>query len=318
MNRFRINEVDKIEILTLADNYLDLLSGDNSPIIARAVPVKDMEVSNSILAEHGFSALIKCTTKDKTRTMMFDFGFSPDAAARNADALNVDLTEVEAVALSHGHMDHFQGIEEVATRIGQKGLEFVLHPVAFRTNRFLVPVPDVKVGFPALEKERVEKVGFRIVETKEPYSLLDGDVLFLGEVPRKTSFEKGMPMAFYTENGQEIWDPIEDDTAMVMNLSGKGLVVISGCSHSGIINSVEYAREITGINKVHVAMGGFHLTGPAFEPIIDNTVKAMKEIAPDYVVPTHCTGRKAILAFERVMPDQFILNMSGTKLTFTA
>jgi len=65
-------------------------------------------------------------------------------------------------------------------------------------------------------------------------------------------------------------------------------------------------------------MGGFHLTGPAFEPIIDNTVKAMKEIAPDYVVPTHCTGRKAILAFERVMPDQFILNMSGTKLTFTA
>ena len=81
---------------------------------------------------------------------------------------------------------------------------------------------------------------------------------------------------------------------------------------------MKYAQEVTGINKVHVVMGGFHLTGPVFEPIINDTVKSMKEIRPDYVIPTHCTGRKAALAFEKAMPDQFILNMSGTKLTFVA
>lgn len=318
MDRFKVNEIDKIEILTLEDNYIDIASGDNSAIVSRPVPLKDMQLTNSILAEHGFSALVSCTTKDRTRTMLFDFGFSRDIAARNADALNVDLAEVETAVLSHGHIDHFGGLTEMAAKIGKRGLELVVHPAAFKPNRYLLPVPGFKIGMPSPEKGKIEEAGFRIVETKEPYSLLDEDVLFLGEIPRRTSFEKGMPTAFYEENGKEIWDAIEEDTAVAMNIRGKGLVILSGCAHSGIINTVKYAQEVTGINKVHVVMGGFHLTGPVFEPIINDTVKSMKEIRPDYVIPTHCTGRKAALAFEKAMPDQFILNMSGTKLTFVA
>lgn len=250
--------------------------------------------------------------------MIFDFGFSTDVATRNADALDVDLTEVEAAALSHGHIDHFGGLNDLATKIGKRGLEFVAHPAVFRSNRYLVPLPNLKIGAPTLERGKIEEAGFRIVETKEPFSLLDGDVLFLGEVPRRTSFEKGMPMAFYEENGKEMWDPTEDDTGLVMLIRGKGLAILSGCAHSGIINTVKYARELMGINKVHLVMGGFHLTGSAFESIIDDTVEAMKKIGPNYIIPAHCTGRKAVLAFEKAMPDQFILNMSGTKLTFTA
>jgi 7,8-dihydropterin-6-yl-methyl-4-(beta-D-ribofuranosyl)aminobenzene 5'-phosphate synthase len=318
MAKFQVNEVDKVEILTLADNYIDLLSGDNSPVVMRAIPVKDMRMTNSVLAEHGFSALIKTTTAGKTRTMLFDFGFAKDIAARNAEALNIDLTEVEAAALSHGHMDHYGGLAEMAAKIAKKGLELVLHPTAFRQNRYFEPIPGIKVILPTLEKEEVEKAGFRIVPTKQPFSLLDGEVMFLGEIPKKTSFEKGLPYAFYEENGVKSWDPIEDDSALVMNVRGKGLVILSGCAHSGIVNTAEYARDITGINKVHVVMGGFHLTGPAFEPIINDTVSSIKEIGPDYIVPTHCTGRKAILAFEKAMASQFILNMSGTKLTFAA
>ncbi|MCK4818229.1 MBL fold metallo-hydrolase [bacterium] len=318
MDRFKINEVDKVEILTLVDNYIDLASDDNSDIVSRGTPIKDMQLKNSILADHGFSALIKCTTKEKTRTMIFDFGFSTDVATRNANALDVDLAEVEAAALSHGHIDHFGGLNDVAIKIGKRGLEFVAHPAVFRSNRYLVPLPNLKIGAPALEREKIEEAGFRIVETKEPYSLLDGDVLFLGEIPRRTSFEKGMPTAFYEENGKEMWDPIEDDTGLAMIIRGKGLAILSGCAHSGIINEVEYARELMGINKVHLVMGGFHLTGSAFEPIIDDTVISMKKIGPNYIIPTHCTGRKAVLAFEKAMPGQFILNMSGTKLTFTA
>ena len=318
MAQIELNHVDKVEIWTLEDNYVDLVSGNNSDIITRAVIAKDMQLTNSILAEHGFSALVTTTTKEKPRTMLLDFGCSEDVVARNAAALGVDLTKVEVAALSHGHIDHFGGMTQVAARIGKKGLELVLHPVAFRRNRYMEPRQDTKFRMPPLEEEKVKASGFKVTKSKEPLLLLNGDVLFLGEIPRRTSFEKGLPWAFYEEHGQKVWDPTEDDTALVMNLGSKGLVVLTGCAHSGIVNTVEYAREITGINKVHAVMGGFHLTGPAFEPIIDDTVKAMKQIGPDYVIPTHCTGRKAALAFEKAMPSQFLVNMSGTKLIFTA
>ena len=318
MGEFTPNPVDRLEIWTLADNYVDLASGDNSSIVSRAIPVKDMQITNSVLSEHGFSATVTATTNEKPRTMLLDFGFSEDVVARNAAALGVDLTKVEVAALSHGHMDHFGGLAQVAARIGKRGLGLVLHPAAFRRGRYVEPVPGMKVDLTPLEKEKVKASGFKITESKEALLLLDGDALFLGEIPRRTSFEKGQPNACYEEKGKIVWDPTEDDTAMAMNLGSKGLEVLSGCAHSGIINTVEYAREITGINKVHVVMGGFHLTGPAFEPIIDDTIESMKRIGPDYVIPTHCTGRNAILAFEKAMPGQFLVNMSGTKLTFAA
>ena len=318
MAQFALNKVDKLEIWTLEDNYVDLVSGDNSAMVTRAIPVKDMQITNSVLAEHGFSAIVTTTTKDKPRTMLFDFGFSEDVVARNSAALGVDLTKVEVAALSHGHGDHFGGLAQVAARIGKKGLGLVLHPAAFRRNRYMEPMQGLKFRMPPLEEENVEASGFKVTKSKEPLLLLNGDVLFLGQIPRRTSFEKGLPYAFYEENGQSIWDPTEDDTALVMNLGSKGLVVLSGCAHSGIINTVEYAREITGMNKMHAVMGGFHLTGPAFEPIIDETVRSMKRVGPDYVIPTHCTGRKAVLAFENAMPGQFVANMSGTKPTFLA
>ena len=318
MPQVKLNQVDRVEIWTLADNYVDLTSGDNSAIVVRAKPVKDRQVTNSVLAEHGFSAIVTTMTEEQPRTMLLDFGFSEDVVARNAAALGVNLTKVEVAALSHGHLDHFGGLAQVAARIGKKGLELVLHPVAFRRNRYMEPTQDMKFRMPPLEEEKVEAAGFKVTKSKEALLLLNGDVLFLGEIPRRTSFEKGLPWAFYEENGQRVWDPTEDDTALVLNLGNKGLIVISGCAHSGIVNTVEYAREITGISKVHAIMGGFHLTGPAFEPIIDDTIKSIKRIGPDYIIPTHCTGRKAILAFEKAMPGQFLVNMSGTKLTFAA
>jgi len=314
-----LNAVDKVEILTLSDNYIDLTALDNSGIVLRGTPLThDMELRNSFLAEHGFSAVIKYMRKEVARTIVFDFGLAWDVAARNADTSGVDLTEVEAAVLSHGHIDHFGGLAEVAKRIVKPGIGFVVHPSVFRLKRYVTTLTDSKLYQPILKRQEVEELGFRIVDTKDPYLILDGDVLFLGEVGRKTSFEKGMPNAFYEQDGQEIWDPVDDDTGIAINLSGRGLVIVSGCSHSGIINTIEHARMVTGVDKVHAIVGGFHLGGPSFEPIIDDTIRCMKEINPDYVVPTHCTGRKAMLAFEKAMPNKFILNMVGTKLTFSS
>ena len=313
-----LNEVDKVEIQTLQDNYIELTAMDNSAVILRAKIAKDGVINNSILAEHGYSAIIKTTTGDKTRTMLFDFGFSENGAAFNADALDVEMGAVEVMALSHGHTDHIGGLERLVKMIGKDEIELVLHPSAFRFPRYLKAREDLKAYFVKFTREMVENTGARVVETREPYSLLDGNVLFLGEIERKTDFEKGFPIAHYEEDGVEKWDPIEDDTSIVMNVKGKGLVVLSGCAHSGIVNTVQYARTVTGIDRIFAIMGGFHLSGPAFEPIIGRTTEELKKFKSDYVVPTHCTGRKAIAHIEKEMPDQFIMNMSGTKLTFAA
>ncbi|MBW2202954.1 MAG: MBL fold metallo-hydrolase [Deltaproteobacteria bacterium] len=303
-----INEVDKIEILTLQDNYVDLISRDNTEMVQRAMPIKDMKVQNSILAEHGFSSMVTITKGDKARSILFDFGFSSHGAALNADALSVDLSTIEAAVLSHGHLDHVGGLAELVERVGRKGIEIVLHPQAFRNPRYLKITEDSRINFPPFTREKVDK----------PYPLLDGDIFFLGEIPRITDFEKGLPIAYYQEKGEERWDDIADDSSIIANVKGKGLVVLSGCGHSGIVNTVMYSKEISGVDKIYAVMGGFHLTGPEMASVIEPTVRGLKRIDPAYIIPTHCTGRDAILKIEKEMPDSFILNMSGTKLTFAA
>jgi 7,8-dihydropterin-6-yl-methyl-4-(beta-D-ribofuranosyl)aminobenzene 5'-phosphate synthase len=318
METIRLNPVDKVEIITLEDNYIDIAAMDNSDIVTRAMPLKGNEFKNSILAEHGFAAVVRTTTANTANTMIVDFGLSQDVAARNADALSLDLSRVEAAVLSHGHIDHFGGLIKIGEMIGKKDVELVAHPSAFKADRFLMAGAGFKIIMPTPVEAEIESAGFKIVKKNEPYAMLGNKVLFLGEIPRLSEFEQGMPNAFSGPEGDEELDLLEDDTAVVLHLAGKGIVVLSGCAHSGIVNTVNYAKEITGITKLHAVVGGFHLTGPMFEPIIEDTVLALKEMHPDYIVPTHCTGRKAIFRFEKEMPEAFVLNMSGTKLTFSA
>ena len=314
---FHVREVEQVEIVSLSDNYNDLVSMDSNEIVTRALPVKDLQVRGSVLAEHGFSALVRTVADDGAHELLFDFGLSPVAVPYNVEQMGIDLSNVEAAVLSHGHMDHFGALIPTLEGLPRKPIPLFVHPSAFKENRYL-KVGEIRVKFPPADRAAWEKAGARIVESAGPALLAGDTVLFLGEIERLTDFEKGMPNAYCEKGGEECWDPIEEDTAIVMNLRGKGLVVLSGCAHSGIVNTVAYARKVTGVERVHVIMGGFHLTGPAFEPIIARTIEGLREFDPDYVVPTHCTGRKAVMAFEEAMPDRFILNMAGTRLTFRA
>jgi len=314
----RIMEADKVEILTLQDNYIEITAGDSNEVVSRASNVRQGQIDNSIVAEHGFSAVVRVVSDGRLRSVLFDFGFSERGAAYNAKALGVDMRGIDAVALSHGHSDHLGGFKELLKMIGKKDIELVVHPSVFKHPRYLKAGGDLKAYFPEFTREAAEKAGVHIVESKDPRLLSDGSVLFLGEIPRKTDFEKGMPHAFFKHNGTEQKDTLEDDTSLVMNLKGKGLIVLSGCAHAGIINTVSYAKELTGVERVHAIMGGFHLSGPAFEPIIECTTEALRKFDPAYIIPSHCTGRKAVMHIEREMPKQFILNMSGTTLTFSS
>jgi 7,8-dihydropterin-6-yl-methyl-4-(beta-D-ribofuranosyl)aminobenzene 5'-phosphate synthase len=311
-----LTPVERVEILTLQDNYIDLTSGDSTPMVQRALPIKGNEIKNSILAEHGFSALVQAKAADATCQLLFDFGFSAHGAAFNAEALGVDLRQVGALALSHGHFDHFGGLDALVRRTGKTDLPLVLHPEAFRAPRYIKITEAFKLFFPAMTHEALAAAGVAPVESAEPYPLFDGAMLFLGQIPRTTAFEQGAPNLFYEKDGQARPDTFEDDSALVVNLKGKGLVVLSGCAHAGIINTVRQARAATGVEKVHAVMGGFHLSGPGKNDLIRETVAAMAAIDPDYVIPTHCTGRNAVLAFEKAMPGKVIINMAGTRLVF--
>jgi 7,8-dihydropterin-6-yl-methyl-4-(beta-D-ribofuranosyl)aminobenzene 5'-phosphate synthase len=177
-----------VEILTLQDNYVDLAVMDGNEVGQRALSVKDMKIKNSVLAEHGFSAVVTVTSHDTPRSILFDFGFSEHGAAFNADALGVNLSTFEALVLSHGHMDHFGGLEALVKRVGKQGIEMVLHPTAFRKSRYSKVSEELKIKLPELTREKIEDAGITVILSKEPRALLDESLLFLGGDPQIYEF----------------------------------------------------------------------------------------------------------------------------------
>jgi 7,8-dihydropterin-6-yl-methyl-4-(beta-D-ribofuranosyl)aminobenzene 5'-phosphate synthase len=314
----KLKTVDKVEILTLQDNRIDLVATDSDEVVQRPIPLEDMEFRKSIRAEHGFSTLITITHSGTRNQILFDFGFSEDGAAANAIALNADLTEVELLVLSHGHLDHLGGLARLVAATGNQNLDLVVHPGVFVESRYRKITEDLRVYVPALSRETTDQIGVNLIETIKPLSLLNGIGVFLGQIPRVTPFEQGAPDMYYQKDGAEKRDPFDDDSAIVFHVDKKGLVIISGCAHSGIVNTVKHAQQVTGIPAVYAIMGGFHLSGADFEGVITPTTEGLKEIDPHYIIPTHCSGREAVQHIEKEMPDAFLLNMSGTKMTFDA
>ena len=152
------------------------------------------------------------------------------------------------------------------------------------------------------------------MESTGPTLLAGAMALVTGEVERTTSYEKGLPNALLERNGVIEKDLILDDQAIVVRVKGKGLVVIAGCAHAGIVNTLMFAQKATGEQKIHAVIGGFHLSGPFFEKFHDPTVDALKKIDPDVLMPMHCTGWKAIQRFQKEFPESFVLNSVGSKV----
>jgi 7,8-dihydropterin-6-yl-methyl-4-(beta-D-ribofuranosyl)aminobenzene 5'-phosphate synthase len=318
--------VDAVTITTLADAVTDLTLFDAGPAkrpgigVVHRRPADLFEGAETIdwpLAESGFSTLLTVTFGGHDHRILFDAGISPDGVVENMRRLDLDPGDVEVIVLSHGHFDHTAGLEGVVRRLGRTNLPIVLHPAFWSRRRIAVPGRE-PTELPTTSRRALEGAGFEVVEAEQPSILFEEAVLVTGEVDRTTPYESGF--AFHERLGEQGWEPdplILDDQAIVLHLRGRGLVVLSGCGHAGIVNTVRYAKALTGVEAVHTVMGGFHLNGPLFEPRIPEVVAGLRELAPDVVVPAHCTGPRAHVAVANGLPDAWLPNAVGTRLELT-
>ena len=323
--RIPLRPVRRVHITTLVDNSVDVLAADVGPARRRLLPVwprlaapvhqDDLGVDGPV-AEHGFSALIEVELADGgVHRLLFDTGVSPDGMVENMRRMDLAPDTVEAVVCSHGHFDHTTGLEGLSRALGGSAhLPVLLHPEFWPRRRIALPGRE-PWELPATSRGGLEGIGFEIVERPEPSFLFAGSVLVTGEVPRTTDFEQGF--AIHQALRGSGWEPdplILDDQALVLHLAGHGLVVVTGCGHAGVVNIVRYARALTGVERVYAVLGGFHLTGALFEPVIAATVEALGELAPDVVVPAHCTGWRGMHELANRLPTAFVPNSVGTRV----
>lgn len=313
-----LKEVEKVEVTCLVDNNVDVLL-PNTEVAHRPVLTRSW-YKQPLLAEHGFSAALTLHIDGVKRRLLLDSGLDPFAASHNADVLGFDLSNCESLISSHGHIDHAGGLINLRKRMNtvqQQRIPLVLHEDAFR-NRLVKFQDGRTIDLPAPNRSLLTNAGYDIIERHSPSLWIDDTVLITGEIPRTNSFEKGFPNHYSeVEEGEMEPDPlIKDDQAIIMKVKDKGLVIITGCGHAGIINTLDYAKELTGEDRIYSVLGGMHLSGGLFEPIIPTTVEELEKVKPKFVVPCHCSGLKAITEIARKMPSAFIQNSVGTNYIF--
>ncbi len=306
-------EVDEVRISIIMDNSFDMLLGSTD--VAKRFPIKPNAFEDALpIAEHGFSALIRVKNRNKEGTVLFDTGITRNGILNNMDAMEISISDIQAIILSHGHADHTTGLAGIINRKGARNLPLVLHPDVYLERKVVFPNGnELRLPPPKLSDLRQENV--EIIEDVKPSMLIDGMFLVSGEIQRTTDFEKGFPTHYAKRD--DSWEPdplIMDDQCVIAYVSGKGLVIVTGCGHSGIINVIRNAQNLTGIPEVYAVIGGFHLTGGLFERIIPDTIKALQEINPRYIMPGHCTGWSAIHQIARSLPEAFIPSCVGTTL----
>jgi 7,8-dihydropterin-6-yl-methyl-4-(beta-D-ribofuranosyl)aminobenzene 5'-phosphate synthase len=315
-----------VEITVLVENSADLL--------ARSSDTVKRFTEKPLLAEHGFAALVDL--KEAGVRILWDAGISTTALLENARLMKIDLTAVDAIALSHGHRDHYAAMSDVLRQIVRRPesrewspdapidqirawgtprkVPLIAHPAAFR-ERWNIAKDGRKFGPHIAPGDGWEAAGAEIVLSEGPHRLGPG-CWTTGTVPRRSFERAGTPPSFaYRDGDRFVRDTLDDDQAIAIHVRDKGLVVLSGCAHSGIVNTVRYAMEISGADRVHAILGGFHLA-PAKDQEIERTIDEIVELRPAMVVPSHCTGFKAIARFSSRMPDQFVLGMVGSKYLF--
>lgn len=312
-NSLGLVEAEAIEIVTIVDNLSDLLLESTATALRPRLVEGGLIPSDTLLAEHGLSLLIRLQVGEKRTACLLDFGYSQTALSHNLDRLGIDGQEIDALVLSHGHIDHFGGLSPLLDRL-HRPLPLIAHPGVFLAPRLIRREDGQTQTFPRLNRETIEAKGARLVLSAKPYLSAEGLWAATGQVARTTGFEKGLAGAFFERDGELFPDEILDDISLVMALKNKGLVIVAGCAHAGIINIIRHCQQMTGIKRVHGVIGGFHLSGSSQKPVIGPTIEELRIFSPQVLAPMHCTGWTAINLIQEAFGQRAILNSVGTRI----
>lgn len=319
-----LQPTERLEIQVLVDNVTDTLSSTPS-FVTREWGVLQRRgmrlVSGGALccANHGLSLVITAHGSNRKRTLLFDGGPVDYAVERNGTRLGVSFGEIEAAMLSHGHWDHAGGIPQALAMIraanGAKPVPLYLHPGMFHERGALQPDGGVMPMDNVPSPNQWEKLGAAPVVSDQPQTCLDDLFYISGEIPRLTSYEKGLVGQVRRVSDNASWEPdplLMDERFLAVHLRGKGLAVFSACSHAGIVNVLHEARAQFPNVPLYAVMGGLHLSGPT-EAIIPQTVADLAQFGMQLILPAHCTGWRAVGALVQAFGEATVLPVAVGK-----
>jgi 7,8-dihydropterin-6-yl-methyl-4-(beta-D-ribofuranosyl)aminobenzene 5'-phosphate synthase len=318
-----------------SQGIITILVDNRADLIVKSTDEIRYFTKKPLLAEHGFAALVDLP--EENFRILWDTGLTPLVLIENMKRMEIDPASIQKIALSHGHDDHTAGLadflrwmdrrpkpeewgvevsmDEISVWSEMSRVPVIAHPAAFR-ERWSVDKDGKKYG-PMQPPPRLEweSLGAEVILSEEPYELGRG-CWTTGTVPHLSSEKSGRSSSlYYRQESDLIHDNIEDDQALVVNVKNKGLVILSGCAHSGIVNTINRARQISGVERVWAVLGGFHLAG-ADEDELRKTVDALKEFQPARIVPSHCTGFHAQCRLAAEMGDVFTPGVVGASFFF--
>jgi 7,8-dihydropterin-6-yl-methyl-4-(beta-D-ribofuranosyl)aminobenzene 5'-phosphate synthase len=336
----KVPEIDRVAVRVVVDSY--------QFAVAPSRKVSDVEIEHfgwgigggkppgkTLISEFGLSMHVESQRGTETRNVLMDFGFTPDALVNNANLVGIDSAALDALALSHGHYDHFGGLAGFLMqnngKLKAKLPIYIGGEEAFCSREWTAP--PVRGDFGALDRKALEDANVAVTYAEGPALIADHGFT-TGHIGQ-TSFEKLLsPSAMkigvdhgigcYADKLPEdertkavIPDQFRHEIAIAFNVRGRGLIVLTSCSHRGVINAIKQAQAVSGIKKVHAVIGGFHLA-PYKEDYVRDTITALKDIDIDYVIPLHCTGEPFYELAKAELPNKLLRSYTGTRFVFAA
>ena len=335
-----VPEIDRVAVRVVVDSYQFAVAP------SRKVPNVEIEhfgwgiggekpPGKTLISEFGLSMHVESRHATETRNVLIDFGFTPDALVNNSNLVGIDPAGLDALVLSHGHYDHFGGLAGFLRRnngkLKAKLPIYVGGEEAFCSREWTAP--PVRGDFGALDRQALENADLTVKYAEGP-ALVADHAFTTGQIGQ-ASFEKLLSpsamkigvdhgMGCYAERLPDdqrtkaiIPDQFRHEIATAFNLKGRGLIVLTSCSHRGVINAIKQAQATSGVKKVRAVIGGFHLA-PYDEGYVRETIAALKDIDIDYVIPLHCTGETFYDRAKVEMPSKLLRSYTGTRFVFGA